>query len=128
MREYKFRQWTTGWASGKNRMIYLDEMSDDDFSVLQQGKLMQFTGLKDKNSNEIYEGDVVKYTSRVREEVINAVMVYDSKQGRYKYSPISLYKANAGNGVWTGFEHHIAKSIEVLGNIYENPELLNEGE
>lgn len=83
-------------------------------------EMMQYTGLKDKNGREIYEGDVFPPGERTRGEV--TIVCYDSKQLRYKAVPLSLYKANAGNGGWTGFD--LNPFSEVIGNIYENPELI----
>ncbi len=67
----------------------------------------QFTGLKDKNQKEIYEGDIVKYWGGI------APIVYD------KY----------GFAIWNSdcdfFDINQPESIEVIGNIFENPELLD---
>lgn len=73
-------------------------------------KVMQFTGLKDKNGVEIYEGDVCRtryYSAMWREnlETVQVVM-WDEDE-----SSFGLRKKNMAN-------------IEVIGNIYENPELL----
>lgn len=88
--------------------------------------MLQFIGLFDSNGKDIYVGDVVTYTSRYRGDVMNCVVVFDSRQGQYKFSPISMYKANAGNGGWTGFDYKMASRTEIIGNIYENPALLEE--
>ena len=72
--------------------------------------LMQFTGLHDKNGKEIYEGDIVqiyKHMSSEKSEVTQ--VVWDEENCEYK----GIYPNIA---VW---EQH-----EVIGNIYENPELL----
>ncbi|WP_052092213.1 YopX family protein [Paenibacillus sp. FSL H7-0357] len=99
-------------------------------------ELMQYTGLKDKNGREIYEGDIVleDYFSNVNpndhsdDEYIDDtprkfIICYDSNQGRYKAVPPETYRINAGNGGWTGYDVRGYKA-EVIGNIYENPELI----
>lgn len=97
-------------------------------------KLMQYTGLKDKNGEEIYEGDIVKSKMYLpigdgsRERVLSdkGVMCYDKlgilaiKTDEYNEKPC-----------YSDFFHTIELSdcefeIEVIGNIYENPELLEE--
>ena len=78
--------------------------------------LMQSTGIKDKNGVEIYEGDIVETV--YNGEVFAGVVVYDLSEvdfkvtdGKEKYGRNFQYLA--GND-----------ENEVLGNIYENPELL----
>ena len=95
--------------------IAFDEVPASDFI------LMQSTGLKDKNGKEIYEGDIVKY-----------------KSGCYTYTEEVAYNKNfAGFGVrdanadiiftfWVLAENVDLSSLEVIGSIYENPELLGE--
>jgi len=69
-------------------------------------ELMQYTGLKDKNGKEIYEGDIIKHSYRVR----NTVIKWDDKRAGWSMG---------------GYNND---TVEVIGNIYENPELLKEGE
>jgi uncharacterized phage protein (TIGR01671 family) len=83
--------------------------------------IMQYTGLKDKNDKEIYEGDIVICNDE--SEGRKRVVCYDIHQAKYKAVPKSTYYANAGNGGWTGFE--LRWYYEVIGNIYESPELFN---
>lgn len=78
---------------------------------------MQFTGLLDKNGKEIYEGDVVK------------IDFTGMKNGEKKWSENFEVKwtgerYEAGN--WSLFDHCKYTRVEVIGNIYENPELLLE--
>ena len=95
--------------------IAFDEVPASDFI------LMQSIGLKDKNGNEIFEGDIVKYEAgcnTVTEEV-----VYDKN-----FAGFGVKDADA-NIIFTFgelAEDIDLSSIEVIGNIYENPELLGE--
>jgi uncharacterized phage protein (TIGR01671 family) len=68
--------------------------------------LMQYTGLKDKNGKEIYEGDLVKGTEN--NPGGPSEVFYDIGQ----WQPFSYL------GTWNGNDY------EVIGNVYENPELL----
>ncbi len=74
--------------------------------------IMQFTGLKDKNGKEIFEGDIVKEKNISDGEHIRKVVF--EKGGFW-------LEGKDGSGGWL----FIPLSIEIIGNIYENPELLN---
>jgi len=127
MRPIKFRAWVVNERNGflgrndlfeaNNRMIY-DFITWDGKNVkvyelkgADKCVLMQYTGLKDKNGKEVYEGDIVKYSWLPKDHPqheTGVVVVEDIRN-----IPSILTKG------WT-FE------IEVIGNIYENPELLEE--
>lgn len=79
----------------------------------------QFTGLYDKDGVEIYEGDITRASD---DEV--RVICYDILQAKYKAVPHYAYRHNAGEGGWTGYDLRNDKRHEIIGNIYENPELL----
>lgn len=79
----------------------------DEFDI----KLMQFIGLKDKNGNEIYEGDILKYPHRGYKRT------FLIEYGRL-YNEIGKVVCN-GFIVDDDYDNMI-----VIGNIYENPELL----
>lgn len=83
--------------------------------VDQSGKLIaqQFTGLLDKNNKEIYEGDIVKYDLGEVEGLINKV-VWDHFGWR-----ISETNNSACFPLTSGLDY------EIIGNIFENPELLS---
>jgi uncharacterized phage protein (TIGR01671 family) len=74
-------------------------------------ELMQYTGLTDKNGKEIYEGDIIHL--KFGELNANLVVKWDKYMG-LKYH----------NGGWTSLVH-VDTHGEVIGNIFENPELLN---
>ncbi|PFD94733.1 hypothetical protein COE15_01055 [Bacillus cereus] len=136
MREIKFRAWTNGWMGRgpSSKMIYSGDLADHydsesaiDFYPIKEGDtLMQYINQKDSEGTKIYEGDVVTWYNPMIEtgERMTGVVVYDTKQATYKKCPINLYKANAGNGGYTGYEFRWYDNVKVLGNIHENPELL----
>lgn len=134
MREIKFRAWlketqemieayNLSWGYSIN-----PDTGDNIHNINSQWKvgrdaiLMQYTGLKDKNGKEIYEGDIVRVLNNLKE---------------YECGEVAM-----GNlGTWAVRLHqlkipifefiddrlslvHSMDRIEVIGNIYENPELL----
>lgn len=123
----KFRAWT---EEGEVMYYYVYPFKDGTLLLNYDGFafdevpasdfiLMQSTGLKDKNGKEIFEGDIVKYES-----------------GCYTYTEEVAYnKIFAGFGVrdananviltfWVLAENIDLSSLEVVGNIYQDPELL----
>lgn len=76
--------------------------------------LMQFTGLLDKNGKEIYEGDVMTDKTRPNRDWVRVWIVWDESQARW------ALEDNRKDG-----EFSINyRNWEIIGNIYENPELL----
>ena len=75
-------------------------------------ELMQSTGLRDKNGKEIFEGDVLG----TKDGLLNGVVEYRSDLGMWTNSLIS----------YNNFERlcNVAGSREIIGNVYEKPELL----
>lgn len=98
MRVIKFRV----WEPEMKRMVYDLQVGKE--NAYQNRTLMQFTGLKDKNGKEIYEGDLLKQSDGVVKEV-------GFKSGMF------------GKGVDFNF-YQISQDDEIIGNSYENPDLL----
>lgn len=124
MRPIKFRFW-----DGKH-MEYEpgDEPGDLQVTLINkvftEGVWMQFTGLLDKNGKEIWEGDVVNaLLSGFLDE--NFVSVIEVQNGCFGIRSIEDGILVEGKGKFKSFDGcDTTKRIEVIGNIYENPELL----
>lgn len=121
MREIKFRgkdynnKWRYGdlvqekWGQGKAIMIKKDKIA---WSALEE-TVGQYTGLHDKNGKEIYEGDIVKSFFVDTDEAGNEIYKYYIMEVKYD-EVLCSYKIDK------------FMNLEVIGNIYENKELLNE--
>ncbi|MCH3428737.1 YopX family protein [Enterococcus faecium] len=101
--------------SGK---IYAGDIGlvESTIDVTDQIELMQSTGMKDKNGVDVYQGDIIRCTRGCHHEVI----WLEEYGGTFFGGMPAWYLSGLSNGyAWTGRE-------EVIGNIYENSELLEE--
>ena len=123
MREIKFRAWT-GERMEYDFLLYSYSnevyLSDENEQLeVKPWTLMQYTGLKDKNGVEIYEGDVV----RIDDTNWGYGGEYDKLNDSYLYKEISF--EDACFCLKDGLELYNYKDCEVIGNIHENPNLLD---
>ena len=110
MRDIKFRAWDKRGEAWQNSLYpRVDELSK---GITDRYILMQFTGLLDKNGKEIYEGDLIKIKRTIFEIRWD---LFKFCFARYKHSTMENYYL-------TMFD----KDCEVIGNIYENKELLKD--
>ena len=122
MREIKFRAWDTLYSE----LIYdvqfrRDDRTFDNF-LDSRYALMQFTGLRDKNNVPVYEGDIVKGEAKdpfVIVPMLGGLSMHNiNNLGQEHNELISMPTNDAQTASW------LEESI-VIGNIYENPELLS---
>ena len=124
MREIKFRVWDkikklwTNWKSYDGMFYFMDKntgvwIRDDKF---ERFILLQYTGEKDKDGKEIYEGDIVKYFDN-KEHIVVVENIKELGTG--------MYLKRVGSGYYTLNTSAIRDyEVEVIGNIHDNPELL----
>ena len=125
MREIKFRSWDTynkemlevqelNYADSYNGQPMIRTTMYNDYFDTKDMILMQYTGLKDKNGVEIYEGDIVR------------ILGGEYEQGFYEWDEKVCIK----DFIYDGFNLMMTvnqignEALEVIGNIYDNPELL----
>lgn len=127
-REIKFRVWSLKYKQWMNHCAIIDcngnifssfiAKHDDGriehmlVPLSKENVIQQFTGLKDKNGNKIYEGDIVQYLgldgdSETKPEIVN----WNESWASFHIGDNCLSRS-------------ISKRYHIIGNIFENPELL----
>ncbi len=135
--EYKNGDWVFGLLSKLDK--YGAEMTNEDGVTridVDPETICEFTGLTDKNKTKIFESDVVKATLSVAGEQSYAIGVVVFENGTFKLKVLQSkntteFKQYMGEDIKSfALEHNFLDRkylFEVIGNIYDNPELLNRG-
>lgn len=130
-REIKFRAWDGGSISAWEEMAYSGMPhtcgSDKEFHVHLMDIFhdighavifMQFTGLMDKNGKEVYEGDVVRFGDLGEEGT------GEFELGAVVYEKAAFVLKRIKPVKWIDWPSEYFEDCEVVGNVYENPQLL----
>ena len=117
MIEIKFRAWVD---EKMQKTLTIREIGLLGYKISDNAILMQYTGLKDKNGVEIYEGDIIK----IEKCFTNGVDKLSDHIGEIKYLNCRFMATDEYLNSLCPYTYK--NQIEVIGNIYENPELLRE--
>jgi hypothetical protein len=133
----KFRAWLKKEQKMDNEIDHISWLEDELYCIgdgitymvsAEDLVLMQSTGLKDKNGKEVFEGDVVSRNSGMPSVVEFGKWIYEEDFG-YKIKNIGFYLNSSydDDEFFQAMDYEdIRKNYEVIGNIYENPELLED--
>ena len=127
MREIKFRIWDEKYNCWETQSLELIP----NCPLVKQGRVIQqYTGLKDRNGKEIFEGDIVEYES---ETITHKGTIFPLRRAEIVFSNATLgfvldssrrHNIDERWGDYVPVDRGNKARYSVLGNIHENPELL----
>ncbi len=138
MREIKFRAWDKkrkkwiihrlpqgAWLNGLAYDPTHKDNKNNPFVDTEISDWGQFTGLKDKEGVEVYEGSICKVKRTLGEIEFTGEIVWDNPEYGFMVKK-EAYKDKEGKVVYQNWSIPSFESYEVIGNIYENPELIDQ--
>jgi len=123
MREIKFRIWNVDTNCWLTKIALLQDISCGRYNLFVNKNLnniiiQQYTGLKDRNGQEIYEGDLINFSWQAGYKEF-----YDDKNQEVFYNDESASFV-FGKDKSCMLDRVVYNTLEVVGNVFENPELL----
>lgn len=123
MREYLFRgkfgnEWKYGFLSIEPKSLVIKEPYKNESSNvwhIDADTVGQYTGMKDKNGKRIFEGDIIDFSDRSDSDGYGVVK-YDANETEFGIEYDNIYESLG--------KHYYPEDIEVVGNIYDNPNLV----
>lgn len=117
MREIKFRGKICKGIAGEGLWVYWGLSGLDRLDCIDKETIGEFTGLKDKNGKEIYEGDKVQCFNFIYRHFRHEVKYFDGAFG-YEFAEDFISFQHNFNFHW---ENGKSMYIEVVGNVFDNP-------
>ena len=130
MREIKIR----AWDEGNKRLFKVARFDFADYTVYshlfecegylsENLKIMQYTGLVDKNGAEIYEGDILLIQADGYDPIISEVVWGGTEYPAFDLPEYDGYGMNSFSAIYL---NDVEETLEVIGNIYEHNHLLGD--
>lgn len=134
MRVINFRAWDSHnkvminpYAELKGGKFWGEDLTNTGYAEPLPEHIMQFVGKKDDNGKDIYEGDILRIHEKLANFPLDWVVVFNDTTLAFTLRWVCRYSGNAADTI--GFydmqlKRSNHKVFEIIGNIYENPELL----